>query len=141
MTTRTPRAALAAVATCAALVAGCAPTTSSSTKLSDFKGDQRQAAQAVVDFQSAAKDGKYDRICSALVAKALAGRLASHGRSCPDVVHDAIRDADSLDMTVQSVRVNGQDATARVKLETGKKDRTATVALVREGGTWRVAGL
>jgi hypothetical protein len=37
--------------------------------------------------------------------------------------------------------VTGARATARVKLETGKKDRTTTLALVREGGTWRIAGL
>jgi hypothetical protein len=140
MTPRPPRAALAAAAA-AALLAGCQPTASSTTKLSDFTGAQRQAAQAVVDFQSAAKDGDYNRICSALLAKALADRLAAHGRGCPAVVHEAIRDADGIDMTVQSVRVNGPRATARVKLETGKKDRTATLGLVREGAGWRIAGL
>ena len=35
----------------------------------------------------------------------------------------AIKDTDSLDMTVEAVRVNGDRATARVKFETGKKDR------------------
>jgi hypothetical protein len=43
-------------------------------------------------------------------------------------------------MTVQSVRVNDDRATARVKFETGKKDRQGNVTLVREGGRWRVAG-
>ena len=141
MTPRPPAAALAAVATCAALAAGCAPTTSSNTKVSDFRGDQRQVAQAVVDFQKAASDGDDQRICTTLLAKALASRLAARGHGCPAVVHEAIRDADSLDMTVQSVQVNGQRATARVKLETGKKDRTVTLPLVREAGTWRIAGL
>ena len=141
----TPRpsaaAALAAVATCAALVAGCRPTTSSNTDLSKFKGDQRQAAQVVVDFQNAAKDGNDNSICRDLLATALADRLAARGNGCPAVVHEAIRNADSLDMTVQSVQVTGQKATARVKLETGKKDRTTTLALVREGARWRIAGL
>jgi len=141
MTPRPPAAALAAVATCAALAAGCAPTAGSSTKLSNFRGDQRQVAQAVVDFQSAANDGDEQRICRDLLAQALAGRLAAHGRGCPAAVHEAIRDADSLDMTVQSVRVTGPRASARVKLETGKKDRTARLTLVRERGTWRIAGL
>jgi hypothetical protein len=39
------------------------------------------------------------------------------------------------------VRVTGPRARVQVKLETGKKDRTATLPLVREGGTWRIAGL
>jgi Putative lumazine-binding len=141
MTPRPPRAALAAVATCAALAAGCQPTTSSTTNVSKFKGAQRQAAQTVVDLRSAANDGKYDHICNDLLAKALADRLAAHGRACPDVVHAAVRDSDSIDMSVQQVRVTGQRASARVKLETGKKDRTATIALVRERGAWRIAGL
>ena len=141
MTPRPPRAALAAVATCAALVAGCQPTASSTPNLSKFQGAQRQAAQTIVDLRSAANDGKYDHICNDLLAKALADRLAAHGRACSNTVHAAIRDADSIDMTVQSVRVTGQRASAGVKLETGKKDRTATIALVRERGSWRIAGL
>ena len=141
MTPRPPAAALAAVATCAVLAAGCAPTTSSNTKLSNFRGDQRPVAQAVVDFQSAASNGDEQRICRDLLARAFAGRLAARGRGCPAAVHEAIRDADSLDMTVQSVQVTGARASARVKLETGDKDRTTTLALVREGARWRIAGL
>ena len=141
MTPRPPRAALAAVATCAALVAGCQPTASSSTNVSKFKGEQRQVAQTVADLRSAANDGKYDRICNELLAKALAGRIGAHGRACPDAVHEAIRDADGIDMSVQSVQITDGRATARVKLETGKKDRTTTLGLVREGGRWRIAAL
>jgi outer membrane biogenesis lipoprotein LolB len=33
-----------------------------------------------------------------------------------------------------------RDATARVRFETGKTDRTATIQLQREAGRWRVAG-
>jgi hypothetical protein len=132
---------LAVAATGLALAAGCAPTTSSKTNLGTFRGDQRQAAQAVVDFASAANSGDEQRLCGTLLAKALATRLAAAGRGCPAVVHEAIRDADSVDLTVQSVRVTGDRASARVKLETGKKDRTTTLTLVREGGGWRIAGL
>jgi hypothetical protein len=141
MTPRPSAAALAAAATCAAVAAGCAPTTSSKTDVGTFKGAQRAVAQAVVDFQTAASDGDEQRICSAVLAKALADRLAARGHGCPAVVHEAIRDADTVDLTVKSVRVNGARATARVKLETGKKDRAATLGLVRERGTWRIATL
>jgi ABC-type uncharacterized transport system auxiliary subunit len=141
MTSRPPLAALAAVAACAALLAGCQPTSSSGKNVSTFKGEQRQVAQAVADFQKAASSDDDNVLCRDHLAKALADRLAAHGKGCPAVVHEAIRNADSLDMTVQSVRVDGQNATARVKLETGKKDRTVTLPLVREGGRWRIAGL
>jgi hypothetical protein len=141
MTSRPPAAAFAAVAVCAALVAGCQPTSSSSKNVSTFKGEQRQVAQAVADFQSAAKSDDGNALCRDDLAKAFADRLAAQGKGCPAVVHEAIRNADSLDMTVQSVQVNGDKATARVKLETGKKDRATTLTLVREGGRWRIAGL
>jgi hypothetical protein len=138
---RSPVFALAAAALCAALAAGCAPTTTSTTNLSKFKGPQRQVAQTVADLRTAAGDDDDRRICTSILSRDLAARLASHGRGCPAVVHEAIRDADSLDMTVQSVQVTGARATARVKLETGKKDRFATLGLVREGAGWRIAGL
>jgi hypothetical protein len=39
------------------------------------------------------------------------------------------------------VSVNGDTATARVKLETGKKDRTATFQLERDGNRWKITSL
>jgi ABC-type oligopeptide transport system substrate-binding subunit len=141
MTPRSSAAALAAVATCAALAAGCAPTSSSKTDVGKFKGAQRPVAQAVSDFQTAATNGDEERICSTLLARSLVSQLTAHGKACPAVVHEAIRDADTVDLTVQSVQVDGDKATARVKLETGKKDRAATLGLVRENGTWRIATL
>ena len=140
MTPRLPTAFLAAALAAAAL-AGCAPQqASTSDKVSQFRGDQRAAAQAVEDLESAAQDGDEAKLCTQVLAKALADRLAAAGHGCAAAVNAAIKDTDSIDMTVESVRVDGDRATARVKFETGKKDRRGTVALTREGGRWRVAG-
>jgi hypothetical protein len=137
-----PLATLVALLAAAATAAGCAPqTSSSSNSTSRFRGDQRLAAQTVEDLEAAASDGDYAKICRDLLARALAERLAQAGRGCDTAVEDAVKDADSSDMTVQSVRVDGDRAAARVKLETGKKDRAATLQLVREGRRWRIAGL
>ena len=139
MTSRPSTALLAAAL--AVLAAGCAPQTRrSSNSVSKFTGDQRAAAQTVEDLQSAANDSDETKICTGLLAKALADRLAAAGHGCPEVVNATLKDTDSTDMTVESVRVTGDRATARVKFETGKKDRRGNVALVREGGRWRVAG-
>jgi PBP1b-binding outer membrane lipoprotein LpoB len=141
MTPRPSTSLLAALAV-AALAAGCAPQTkTASNSVSKFRGDQRAAAQTVEDLQSAANDSNETKICTEVLARALAGRLAAQGHGCPAVVNEAIKDADSTDMTVEAVRVTGNRATARVKFETGKKDRRGNVALVREGGRWRIAGL
>jgi ABC-type oligopeptide transport system substrate-binding subunit len=141
MTSRPSTALLAVALAAAALAAGCAPqTTTSSNSVSKFRGDQRAAAQTVEDLQAAADDSNETKICSQVLAKALADRLAAANHGCPAAVNEAIKDADSTDMTVEAVRVTGNRATARVKFETGKKDRRANIALVREGGGWRIAG-
>jgi copper chaperone CopZ len=141
MTPRPPAALLAAALALAMAAAGCAPQQSSSSdSVKKFTGDQRAAAQTVEDLESAAQDGNEAKICTQVLAKALADRLAAAGEGCASAVNAAIKDTDSLDMTVEAVRVNGDRATARVKYETGKTDRRGNVALVREGGRWRIAG-
>ena len=137
-----PARALIGLLAVLALVAGCAPQSSTtSDSAGDFRGAQRQAAQTIEDLESAASDGNQAKICRDLLSRALAGRLASGGRACPATVDAALKDTDSFGLTVESVRVNGDRATARVKLETGTNDRRATISLVREGGRWRIAGL
>jgi hypothetical protein len=133
---------LAAALAVAALAAGCAPSTSSSSNsTSKFKGEARNAAQSIEDLQAAAKDADYAKICAQLLAPSFAGRIGESGRTCPQAVEAAVKDADTIDMTVQQVTVSGDTATARVKLETGKDDRRATFRLVRENRRWKIAGL
>jgi hypothetical protein len=138
-------ALVAAVLATVALAAGCAPSTSnSSNSTSKFSGDARQVAQTVEDLQAAAKDGgdnNNNKICRQLLSSSFAGQLAAHGRSCPDAVDAAVNDADTIDMTVEKVDVTSGKATAQVKLETGKQDRTATFRLVRENGRWKIQSL
>jgi hypothetical protein len=138
----TPRLRIALVAALgAALAAGCAPQqSSSSNSVSKFTGDQRAAAQTVEDLEKAAADSDEAKICTQILSKALAGRIAANGHGCGPGVDAAIKDTDSTGMTVEAVRVTGNTATARVKLETGKKDRRGTITLVREGGRWRISG-
>jgi hypothetical protein len=138
-----PRSALLAAAVAAvAVLAGCAPsTTSSSNSTSKFKGDQRQAAQTIEDLEAAANDGNETKICNELLSRALAGRIAAHGAPCPVAAKAAVKDADSVGMTVEQVRVNGDRATARVTLDRGNKDRVVNMQLVREGGRWRISAL
>ena len=124
-----------------AAAAGCQPTSTSSDSAGKFRGDQRLVAQTVEDLESAAGDNDEAKICRDLLSRALAGRLAQGGRSCTASVDEAVKDADSLELSVESVRVAGDRATARVKLETGKTDRRATLQLVRESRRWRIAGL
>jgi Putative lumazine-binding len=140
MTPRSSTALAAAALAVALLGAACAPQSSTSNKVSKFRGDQRAAAQTVEDLEAAAKDGNEAKLCNQILSRALAGRIAAAGHGCQPAAKAALKDTDSIGMTVEAVRVNGNRATARVKFETGKKDRVGTIALVREGGGWRIAG-
>jgi hypothetical protein len=125
----------------AALLAGCGAQQSTSDSTDKFQGQQRLVATAVEDLQSAATDENEDKICRDILSRALAGRLASAGNGCPAAIHTAIRDADTVDLTVSSVRVTGDRATAQVTSKTGQKDRRYALQLVRERGAWRIDSL
>jgi hypothetical protein len=137
-----PLTVIAAAAAVAGLTAGCAPTpTSTKDSAGNFRGEQRLVANAVEDLQAAASKSDEGKICRDLLARSLADRLAARGNGCSAAVDAAIKDTDTFDLKVQSVQVTGTRATARVKMATGTRDRSATVTLVRERGAWRIAGL
>jgi hypothetical protein len=126
----------------AALVTACAPSSGSKDSAEDFRGDQRAVATTVEDLESAASDGNENRICRDLLAPALVRRLAARG-GCPAAVDTAIKNTDTFALDVQSVRIAGNRATARVKSETGDRDRTATIGLtrIRPSAGWRIETL
>jgi hypothetical protein len=108
----------------------------------DFKGDQKAVAQAVEDLQDASRKGDEGKICKDLLAPALVTKIkaASKG-TCEDALADALRDADSFELEVEKVAITGTAATATVTSDTGPKDRTDTLKLVKDRGDWKIAEL
>jgi hypothetical protein len=135
-----PRPAALPLLALAALLAACAPSSGSKNSAGDFRGDQRAVATTVEDLESAAKDGDENRICRDLLAPALVRRLASGQGGCPAAVDTAIKNADTFAIDVQYVRITGNTATARVKLEVGDRDRASTIGLTRPrpSAGWRI---
>jgi hypothetical protein len=123
----------------AVLLAGCAAQSSSNDDTSKFKGDQRLVANTVEDFESAASKGDQDKICRDLLATALVRQYAQRGGTCEKAVDGALKDADSFKLTVEKVAINGQDATATVKADRGKKDINQAIVLVKQGAGWRIS--
>jgi hypothetical protein len=124
----------------AVLVAGCTTQSSSNDdSTSKFRGDQRLVANTVEDFESAASKGDQDKICRDLLAKALVQQYAQRGGTCEKAVDGALKDADSFDLTVEKVTISGQEATATVKADRGKKDINQSLTLVRQGAGWRIS--
>jgi hypothetical protein len=136
------RFASAAVLLAALLAAGCGAAAKDST--GDFKGEARQVAIAIEDYQDAARKTDEEQICNNLLDAKLVQAIEAQGKggkgSCPDRVHDSLRDVDSLEITVKKVAITGTTATASVVSE-GRKDRKDTVTLTK-GGTprrWRIS--
>jgi hypothetical protein len=129
-----PLGAIVAVA-----VGGCASQTTTDDSSDKFRGDQRLVANTIEDFESAASKGDQDQICREMLAKPLIATYAKRGGTCESAVDGALKDTDSFGLTVESVRITGTDATARVKADRGKNDVLRTINLVKEGPGWRIS--
>jgi hypothetical protein len=136
-----PRSLLAVLVAAALVVAGCGGQQSSQDTSDRFRGPQRLVANTVEDLQSAAEDSDEGKICRDLLARALADRLARGAGGCQATVAAALEDSDTNELDVRSVQITGERATARVRMETGDRDRVTQVALVRERNGWRIAEL
>ena len=129
-----PIALLATIA-----LAGCTTQASNNDSSGKFKGDQRLVANTVEDFESAASKGDQNKICRDLLATSLVDQYAQHGGTCEKAVDGALKDTDSFGLTVESVAINGQQATARVKADRGKHDVMQNIALTKQGAGWRIS--
>ena len=129
-----PLGAIAAVA-----LAGCTTQTTSDDSSGKFRGEERLVANTIEDFESAASKGDQDQICRELLAKPLVAVYAKRGGTCEHAVDGALKDTDSFGLTVESVSIDGTDATARVKADRGKNDVIRTINLVKEGPGWRIS--
>jgi predicted lipid-binding transport protein (Tim44 family) len=118
----------------------CGQTEKDSAK--DFQGEQNAVAQAVEDLQKASRKGDESKICKELLAPALVQKIktASDG-TCEKVLKDALRDVDSYELQVKKVAIDGTTATATVTSDTGPKDRTDTLQLVKDRGAWKISTL
>jgi hypothetical protein len=108
----------------------------------DFQGDQRAVAQTVEDLQTASRKKDEAKICNTLLAPTLVAKIksASNG-TCEKVLKDALEDVDSFELQVKKVTINGTKADATVTSDTGTKNRTDTLQLVKDRGAWKISTL
>jgi Putative lumazine-binding len=129
---------LALLLAAAGLATGCGA--SGGNSASDFSGVKKDVATTVDDLQSAAKRSDEAKICSELLAPSLITTLrAANKTSCDTAVNDAIKDADTFDMTVKTVNVTGSTATAVVDSKHGSANDT--FAFEKVGGRWKISSL
>jgi hypothetical protein len=123
----------------AALALGACGASSSSSSSSKFKGEQGQVAKVVSDLADAGRRKDAAKICSTILSSDLVAQIKSAGGDCEQEMKKVIDDADDYDLEVQTVRIEGNQAQARVRQ--GKKGPLTTFSFVRESGGWRATSL
>lgn len=134
------RACFLLIVALAAVAAGCGTPPSSAE---DFTGQEREVAEVVEDIQRAGERNEADRICGDFLTERLEDGLGERGSDCTAELEKAIEDADSFELEVQDVTVQGTTATARVRGEAGGRDTVQTYRLVKgtkdgQPTRWRV---
>lgn len=124
-------------------LSACGQTSKDST--GDFKGEQKAVAQTVEDLQSASSKNDQDKICDEILAADLVNKIkAASKQTCAEALKDSLRDADSFELQVKKVAIDGTTATAVVESDTGgsgddKTTTTLTLTKARDG--WRISSL
>ena len=118
-------------------LAGCGGTNDSA---GEFEGAEQDVARAIEDLEEAGQEDEPRRICQALLAEAVVENIEAAGGDCTEAVDKALDQADTFTLTVESVRVTGD--TARARVETGAdEEKIETLELVREDDAWRISSL
>lgn len=121
-------------------LAGCGPA-ASSNNAKDFKGTENAVAKTVDDFSSAVRNSDEKKICTDLLSRALVTRLDASSQKCTGAISDQLDAAGDTKLDVKAIRITGTRATATVVSKVDGHDRTQTLALVNEGGGWRLSGV
>jgi hypothetical protein len=139
MTASSKHAPLAALAlAAAAALTGCGTT---SVPTGSFKGEQQAVAKRISSFQRHASEASGKKLCEQDLARALVSQIGASGASCEHALRQQLKDVEDLTIKINSIALHGRSATAEVKSTWSGKLRPAVMRLVREGKTWKIAGL
>jgi Domain of unknown function (DUF4878) len=133
----TRHAALLSTTLLALAVAGCGGAVSTG----NLKGESKAVAERIATFQSDVTGGEAKKLCQNDFARAVQTRLQAAGADCTQALKKQLGAIDDFELTVESVAVDGDTATAKVKSMWSGKLRATTMRLVKEGKTWKIAGL
>ncbi len=126
---------------CAPLLAlgmsACAKTVSTS----GLKGESKKAAETIKALQTDVTAGDETKVCKNDLASAVVTRLGAAKGGCQQAVKGQLTEIDSFEITVDSVKVTGDTAVAKVASKFSGKNRPSTVSLVKESGKWKISAL
>lgn len=125
-------------ALCVALgVSGCGEVSSTG----GYKGESKQVAQTIANFQSDASPAGAGKVCDRDLAASVVKRLERGPLSCKKALEDQLREIDTFGLKVESISVHGKAATAKAKSTWSGKERVHTLSFVKEAGGWKISAL
>ncbi len=128
--------ALACLLLCALGATACGTTTSTA----GFKGAEHEAAQTIANLQSDITSSEQKKICERDLAAPIVAKLGGL-KGCEAAVKNRLAEIDNTELTVESVKVEGDKATAQVKSVYGGKKQIRSVTLAKEGSRWRITAI
>ena len=105
--------------------------------------DREEEVRETLDrFAAATRDKDYQTLCDDLYASELVERIRAAGLPCEVALRTGLEDRQNPQLSVMSVEVTGDTASARVRTTAGGEVPSVdTVRLVREDDGWRVSSL
>jgi copper chaperone CopZ len=113
----------------------------STTSTSSFKGEQHAVAETIANLQSHGTALEAKKVCSQDLASAVVIPLDKATGGCVKAIERQLKEIDSFEVTVESVKVSGATATAQVKSVHEGKQKVSTVDLQKENGRWKISGV
>lgn len=136
-TNKKKHASLLVIPLLAVGLAACGSTVSTST----FKGESHAVAQRISDYQADVGAASEKKLCKEDFSSAVRRRLNAATGGCEEALKRQLGSIDDYEATVEQVTVSGATATAEVKSTWSGKLRDTTLHLVKEDGSWRIAGV
>jgi hypothetical protein len=122
----------------ALLVGGCTAAGSGGVDTKKYSGAEKGVATTLNDLADAGRKKDGARVCSQLLSARRVDQLDKTAGSCKSALDDQLGDADVFDMDVDSIRVAGNRATARVRSNFDGHKQPRTLGLVLEQNRWRL---
>jgi hypothetical protein len=104
--------------------------------------DEQRVRATLAEFQRATEAGDYQALCDRVLAPELIDAVKQVGLPCELAVEKGFEDVEAPRLTVGTVQVREDRATAEVRSSAeGESPSEDTVELVRVGDGWRIASL
>jgi hypothetical protein len=106
------------------------------------RSDADRVRDTLSAFGEASAKHDYRRVCAQLLAKPVIESVRRAGVSCESAMKTALAGVQTPKIEVRQVTIKGDSASAKVHTTAANQPASDdTVALVREGGDWKIGAL